>query len=159
MKRDSQGLQVLLLPVSCDPQAWDLLLPAAAVAELVRAQPLEAPGPGAPQWLCGYLAWRGLRLPLVQPFAVSGPTGARVGQAYAAVCFAPAGEPAAPFFAIGSPGMPRLERVTPEILSAGTLNQAQAEGPFIQVALHLLGRPAGLVDLDAVERAVLAITG
>ena len=156
MKRDSKGLQVLLLPVSSDPQAWDLLLPAAAVAELVRAQPLDAPGPGAPQWLCGSLAWRGLRLPLVRPLAVAGPTG---GRAYAAVCFAPAGETAAPFFAIESPGMPRLEWVTPETLSAETLSPAQAECPFIQVALSLLGRPAGLVDLDAVERSVLAITG
>jgi chemosensory pili system protein ChpC len=158
MKQQLQGLRVLLLPVSFDPDPWDLLLPAAAVAEVVRAQPLEAPVPGTPRWLCGYLAWRGLRVPLVRPTALTRPTaGEGTGRAYAAVCFAPAGELAAPFFAIESPGMPRLECVTPQTLSAETSDPTRPQALFIQVALRVLGRPAGLVDLDAVERAVRAV--
>jgi hypothetical protein len=76
------------------------------------------------------------------------------------VCFAPGGgASAAPFFAIESPGMPRLERVTPDGLCAETGHRAAREGLFIQVALRVLGRPAGLVDLDVLQRALNAIAG
>ncbi|WP_295388074.1 chemotaxis protein CheW [uncultured Thiodictyon sp.] len=150
MSQHAQGLRVLLLPVSGDPDPWDLLLPASAVAEIVRAQPLEPPGSQAPPWLCGYLAWRGLRLPLVRPTALAAAAGGR----YAAVCFAPTAGPATPFFAIESPGMPRLERVTPETLSAATGDPAAVDPSFIQVELRVLGRPAGLVDLEALQCAL-----
>ena len=156
MKGHEQGLRVLLLPVSADPDPWDLLLPAAAVAEIVRADPMGEPGPRDPDWLRGYLGWRGLRLPLVRPTPFTWPAG----RAYAAVCFSPGGgESAAPFFAIESPGMPRLERVTPEGLSAETGNRAAAESLFIQVSLRVMGRPAGLVDLDALRHALQALAG
>lgn len=164
MKAHVQGLRVLLLPMPSDSDPWDLLLPAAAVVEIVRAEPLEVPGPADPDWLCGFLAWRGLRLPLVRPTTVTGPSaptaGGRVGRTYAAVCFAPAGgEGAAPFFAIESPGMPRLERVTPDTLSADTGHRAADERLFTQVALRVLDRPAGLLDLDALQRALQATIG
>ena len=152
MSQHAQGLRVLLLPVSSDPDPWDLLLPASGVAEIVRAQPLEPAGPQAPGWLCGYLVWRDLRLPLVRPTAL----GAAARGRYAAVCFAPTVGLDVPFFAIESPGMPRLERVTPETLSAATGNPRAADPSFIQVALRVSGRPAGLVDLDAMQRALQA---
>lgn len=146
-------LRVLLLPVAPPPEPWDLLLPQAGVAELVRIAPPEPPSAPAPGWLCGHLAWRGLRLPLVRP--VPGVAGGRiVRQVCAVVCLAPSGCPTAPFFAIESPGMPRLERITPEALAPDGPGSERDRGPFIQTRLRLRGHPAGLLDLDAVERAL-----
>lgn len=146
-------LRVLLLPVVPPPEPWDLLLPQAAVAELVRVPFSEPPPQPAPDWLCGHLAWRGLQLPLVRP--VPGSTGVQVGrQCCAVVCLAPSGSATAPFFAIESPDMPRLERVTPEVLAPDDPAPDRDRGLFIQTRLRLRGQPAGLLDLDAVERAL-----
>lgn len=55
-------LRVLLLPMVPSPEPWDLLLPQAAVAELVRIPSPEPPTEPAPDWLCGHLSWRGLQI-------------------------------------------------------------------------------------------------
>ena len=160
MNPAERSLRVLLLPVPSAPDPWELLLPGAAVAAVVRAEPLETAGPGAPDWLLGFLDWQGLRVPLVRAAITPPPNGPRPGQAHAAVCFAPAADPALPFFAIASPSVPRLERITPATLSAerpeAHPGAVGADRPFIQVALRHLGRPVSLVDLDAVEQALLA---
>ena len=155
MSESAAALRVLLLPLIPPPEPWDLLLPEAAVAELVRLEAAEPAGPGAPEWLRGYLPWRGQRLALVR--AVPGDTPGDGGDRFrcAVVCLAPSGDPAAAFFAIESPGMPRLERVTAAMLSPDA--PAPSRGPFIRAALRLGGRPAGLLDLDAVERALAGI--
>ena len=157
MNQNEQTLRVLLLPVPCDPDPWDLLLPGAAVAEIVRAEPLTAAQSGAPDWLIGYLAWRGLQLPVIRLAAPDLSSDDQLRHRQAVVCHAPGGDPSLAFVAIESPGVPRLERVTPESLSAQGALAAQEGHPFLQVTLRLRGRPAALVDLDAIERAVLAV--
>ncbi|WP_295577432.1 chemotaxis protein CheW [uncultured Lamprocystis sp.] len=157
MNQDEQTLRVLLLPVPCDPNPWDLLLPGAAVAEIVRAEPLTAPAPRAPDWLIGYLAWRGLQLPVIRLAAPDRSSDDQLRHLQAVVCHAPGGDPSLAFVAIESPGVPRLERVTPESVTASAALAAQEGHPFLQVTLCLRGRPAALVDLDAIERAVLGV--
>jgi chemosensory pili system protein ChpC len=152
MTNETAELRVLLLPLIPSPEPWDLMLPESAVAELVRLEAVEPPAPGDPDWLGGYVQWRGQRLPMVRPVPGAGPAEGGLPLFCAAVCLAPSGDSAAPFFAIESPGMPRLERVTPETLAPDT--PASTRGPFIQAALRLRDRPAGLLDLDAVERAL-----
>lgn len=148
-------LRVLLLPVIPPPDPWDLLVPAAGVAELVRLEAPEPPGATAPDWLCGYLQWRGLRLPLIRPLVAAGPAGGALPRAYAAICVAPSGATVPPFFAIESPGMPRLERVTPAVLAPPDPGAPLPDlGPFALAALRLRGRSAGLLDLEALERAL-----
>jgi chemosensory pili system protein ChpC len=155
MNQNEQTLRILLLPVPCDPDPWDLLLPGAAVAEIVRAEPLTAAQSGAPDWLIGYLAWRGLQLPVIRLAAPDLSSDDQLRHRQAVVCHAPGGDPSLAFVAIESPGVPRLERVTPESLSAQ--GAAQEGHPFLQITLRLRGRPAALVDLDTIERAVLAV--
>jgi chemosensory pili system protein ChpC len=157
MSQDEQALRVLLLPVPCDPDPWDLLLPGAAVAEIVRAEPLTAAESRAPDWLIGYLPWRGLQLPVIRLAAPDLTSDDQLRHRQAVVCHAPGGDPSLAFVAIESPGVPRLERVTPESVSAQAALAAQEGHPFLQVTLCLRGRSAALVDLDAIERAVLAV--
>ena len=49
-----------------------LLLPNAAVAEVVAADRLEAPPPGAPRWLAGYVNYNNRRLAVVHFEALNG---------------------------------------------------------------------------------------
>jgi len=158
-------LRVLLLPALARPEggpgadpdaeAREWLLPAAAVAEIVSAQGLVPVGPEAPDWLIGTRPWRGVELPAVRLGELSAPSAADPGAArhpYLAICMGAAGDPGLPFFAIESPGgLPRLERVSVEILA-----EDAGEFPLALAALRLNGRPAAVVDLEALERRLIA---
>ena len=164
MSRDSDALGLLVLPGGEDPTEQgtpagrDWAIPAAAVAEVVRAEDLTPPAPGGPEWLLGTRDWRGIRLPAV--LLTADPEGrSRKGQGrwaagYLAVCRGLTGDPSLPFFAIGSPGLPRLKSVTLERLTEDT---DQGEREFSLAPMSLEGRPLALVDLERIERALLAL--
>ncbi|RNE90007.1 chemotaxis protein CheW [Marichromatium sp. AB32] len=143
---DHGEVRVMLLPT----QGRDLLVPASAVAEIVSADAVQ-PLPDTPEWLLGELQWRGRRVPAVA-FAPP-PEGQGRGRAHArvVVCFMPAGNPALPFVALYSRGMPRLERAAPD-----NLITEQDPHPFALSALALGERHAWLPDFAALERALLA---
>ena len=127
------------------------MLPAGAVAELVRGGVLGPPPAGAPDWVLGTLAWRGHRLAVCRLGEGAGP-GA--GPHALVVCFAPSGNPELPYLAVASPGLPRLERVNPTNLAPEP--DAPQERPwFVRGALWLNGRPAWLLDLGALEGPLL----
>jgi chemosensory pili system protein ChpC len=157
VSREPTPLRVLILPGYAAVDHWDPVLPAAAVAEILRTPILEPADGGVPDWLAGYIDWQGLRLPLIRPVNTVAGSEDRSGALHAAVCFAPGGAAQLPFFAIASPAVPRLEEVTPADLSAETRVPPPATGPFILTALRLAGRSAGLLDLDAIERALLGL--
>lgn len=155
-------LRVLLLPSA----AGELLLPAAAVAEIVRVErPAAAAGEGggepegeprsepielAPCRLAD-LDWRGQRVPQMR---LAAPTDTPRGRGHAVVCFAPSADSRLPFLAIECRGLPHLERARPGFLLANP--DAHASIPsFVSHALTLNGRPAWLVDLDALEAELL----
>lgn len=151
-----QGVPVLLLPAPSAVRPWHLLLPAAAVAEVVRAASLEPPVPGAPDWLAGVLPWHGLQVPVVRLVGAE-PLAAGPPARYVVVCQNAAGAPILPHFGLASPGLPHLEWVTPQTLAPELEAPAVAEtGPFTPIALRHLGQPALLLDLEALELALLA---
>ena len=140
-------LQVLVFPVP----GTDLLLPGGSVAEVLRGEELGPPRAGEPDWVLGTLSWRGHAVPVAHLLPPAGP-GA--GLAAVAVCFAPGGDRALPYLAIWSPGLPRLERVTPESLASEP--EVLAGIPwFVATALRLNGRAAWLLDLAALEQGLL----
>ena len=149
-----QGVPVLLLPVPSAVRPWDLLLPAAAVAEVVRAASLEPPAPGGPDWLVGVLPWDGQQVPVVD-LAGAGSLAGGPPPRYVVVCQSAAGAPILPHFGLVSPGLPRLEWVTPETLGPEPEASAADTGPFTPIALRHLGQPALLLDLEALELALL----
>ena len=149
-----QGVPVLLLPAPSAACPWDLLLPAAVVAEVVRAASLEPPVPGAPDWLAGVLPWHGLQVPVVRLVGAEPLAGGPPAR-YLVVCQSAAGAPILPHFGLASPGLPRLEWVTPETLGPEPEASAADTGPFTPIALRHLGQPALLLDLEALELALL----
>jgi len=140
-------LQVLVLPA---PTA-DLLLPAGAVAEILRSETLGLPESGSPEWVIGTLQWRGQSVAVARLVPVD-KRGHR--SSVVVVCFSPGGNRALPYLAIASPGLPRLERVTPKALG-GEPDAPPALLWFVRAPLRLGGQAAWLLDLWALERGLL----
>jgi chemosensory pili system protein ChpC len=140
-------LRVLLLPA----ESGELMLPAAAVAEIVRAGDLALPDPGSPPWLAGTMEWRGLRVPVAR---LAEPELGLRGRLHAVVCYAPSADPRLPFLAVESAGLPQLARVGAESL-APEEGERPTSPPFVLTPLSINGRPAWLMDLDALEASLL----
>jgi chemosensory pili system protein ChpC len=136
------------------------MVPVAAVEQILSAASLEPPTPGAPDWLAGLLPWRGLRVPVVCLGQGADPAAGRpAARPYVVLCRAPTGAPVLPYFALASPSLPRLERVTPRTLSPDPAAVEAPGRPFSVVALRHQGQPAVLLDPDALQRALLAASG
>lgn len=147
MTRAAADLQVLVLP----GPGVDLLLPAGAVAEMVRGGDLGPPPAGAPDWVLGTLAWRGHPLAVCRLVEGAGPGAS---PSALVVCFGPSGNPALPYLAIASPGLPHLERVNATNLASES-DPTQGGPWFVRSPLRLNGRPAWLLDLEALEGSLL----
>jgi chemosensory pili system protein ChpC len=144
-----QSLAGVVLPSG----AADLLLPNAAVAEVVAYRSPVAIE-GAPAWLLGHLDWRERLVPVVSVAAADdGVEAAAPGRrARLAVCYTPSGNAALPYLAILAVEPARLARFHAEALVPA---RAVPDNPFVLHALTYAERPAWILDLDAVERAVL----
>jgi chemosensory pili system protein ChpC len=144
-------LRVLLLRT----QGGDLVLPGGAVAEILRADGVIPPGPDTPAWLAGTLDWRGRQVPMTRLGEPEGPGRDIARRSHAVICFAPGGEARLPYLAIESPSLPHMVRVTAADL--GPEPNKDAPRPlFAGRPLRLNGRSAWLLDLDALEQALLA---
>jgi chemosensory pili system protein ChpC len=146
---DARSLAGVVLPAG----PADLLLPNAAVAEIVAYRP-PVEIAGVPPWLLGQLEWRERLVPVVSIAAAEeGGEGAAPGRrARLAVCFMPSGNTALPYVAILSVEPARLARFSAEALEPAA---ERRDNPFVLYALTYAERPAWIPDLDAVERAVL----
>jgi chemosensory pili system protein ChpC len=143
-----EALRILLLPGA----DRELLIPAGAVAEIVRPEDLPRSPASGPDWLVARLGWRGLEVPLAR---LSPLTATSPGRVHAVVCFAPGGDARLPFIAIECAGLPRLERVGPVGLASDASESPASD--FLGQAISLNGRPAWLVDLAALEQSLLAL--
>ena len=141
-----EQLRVLLLTGA----GRELLVPAGAVAEIVRPEDLPRSPASGPDWLIARLGWRGLEVPLAR---LSPLTATTPGRDHAVVCFAPGGDSRLPFIAVECPGLPRLERVGPAGLAPDESESPASD--FLSQAISVNGRPAWLVDLAALEQALL----
>jgi hypothetical protein len=155
VSRAPDTVRVLALP-GVDSREW--LLPAVAVVEIVSAQGLEPADAAAPEWLIGSRQWRGVSVPTVRigkaPRVAAG-AGASRGHPYLAICLGASDNAALPFFAIESPGLPRMELVGAQSLVEDAEASA-ADHPFALALLSLNGRPAALADLRSLESRLLA---
>jgi chemosensory pili system protein ChpC len=131
----------------------DLLLPNAAVAEVLGYREPETSG-GGPPWLLGTVTWRERPVPLVSLPAAAHPSQpvALGPRARLAVCFTPSGNRALPYVGLLCVGPPRLARFRADNLSP---TGEEADNPFILHTLTYAERPGWIPDLDALERAVL----
>jgi len=146
---DPGALRGVVLPAG----ASDVLLPNAAVAEVLAYQPPHRL-PDTPPWLLGMLRWREREVPVVSLSAASDPPEPAVPgrRARLAVCFSPDGNPELPYLGLLCVGSPRLARFAAETLEPAAERPAN---PFVLHALTFAERPAWIPDLDALERAIL----
>ncbi|MEA3278756.1 MAG: chemotaxis protein CheW [Pseudomonadota bacterium] len=146
---DATEVRGIVLPVG----AADLLLPSAAVAEIVRYRD-PTPFSSAPQWLLGAVTWRDHAVPLVSVAAQGGEPGAITPglRARMVVCFTPNGNPKLPYVGILAVGVPRLARFRTEALVP---TETVPENLFVLHALTFADRPAWIPDMHAIERSVL----
>lgn len=150
------GVRGLIAPTTLG----DLLLPAAAVAEVVSYTGGDVrPHQGGSQWLVTDLNWLDQWVPLVDLSAAQddrqdeSTTGTRRRRRPCVlVCFTPNGNPAVPYLAILTADSPRLVRLTAADLAEAANPQTI---PLALFALEYRGRPAWVPDLDLIERETL----
>lgn len=141
----------LLIPLS----RQRLLVPQAAVAEVVAPEELRALPGGAP-WLAGVFDWRSEQIPVVSvesmcnsDFADNGQRPSRYVVLYGIEGFA-----GLAFYAVEAFGIPRSLRIQPEALLRGEVGDFDCD----LVASHVLadGDPAFIPETGVIERAIRA---
>ena len=136
----------LLMPAAGD----SVLLPNVAVAEVVPYfGNVDKPLPGAPQFLLGYLQWRGRHVPLLAIEVLNGlemPQLTRLSRL--AILNTLSGGADVPYIAIIVGGIPRLTRVQPGLLTA-----VDTTGfPVARARAHLAGGTVQIPDIDKLEQ-------
>ena len=137
----------LLLPVH-----GTMLLPHATVAEVIAYSAAEAV-PHAPAWLIGMLPWRGTQIPLIYFEGACGeplPTS-MANQQKIVVLKTLGSDPAMPFIALVTQGIPRAIKIDPEALTDESRESVQ---PFILKHVQVKGQPAYIPNMDSLENMI-----
>ena len=145
-KPESAGdVRGVLLPL----QDAQLLLPNASIAEVVGYQQ-PAQIPGAPSWLLGFYEWRQERVPLVVFETLVERASPSVGhRARIAVCKTLGGNPRRPYIGLLLSAMPRLVRVTEDVIAP--LDKPEDLGSNVKSQVTVSGETAWIPDLHALE--------
>lgn len=129
-----------------------LLVPNVAVAEVLPYSELDSSADG-PDWLRGFLDWRGYRLPVVSIEVVHGHAAPAIDKhSRIAVLNTVKGDGGISFYAILTRGIPHLARLGDEdIAMAGAFDEA-ASGELARVQVN--SQRAIIPDLEALETLV-----
>jgi chemosensory pili system protein ChpC len=146
MSDNNDILPCVIIPM----QDGQLLLPNVSIAEVVDFSVSEADA-GSPDWLVGWLEWRGVSLPVVSYDAANGnkpvvPGGQRgrvvvlntIGQSHAKM----------PFLALVTQGIPSQVRIGPDQVR----EIEGAKGSADQLLVELDGDTAVIPDLEYLEK-------
>ena len=145
MNDNSQTLSCVMIPMS----ERQLLLPNVTIAEVVDYASSDA-GANTPDWLVGYLDWRGLQLPVISYDAANGGSlsvpGANRGRI---VVLNTIGEhhQQVPFMALVTQGIPSQARLTED-----QIRQLDGEaGPADLMQVEVEGDSAWIPNLEYLE--------
>jgi chemosensory pili system protein ChpC len=144
----SAQLKCVLLKVNEDT----LVLPNAAIAEIVPIRNIINVA-NKPDWMLGYLDWRGNSVPLVSFESLGGvrmPSLAS-GDVKAAVMYSISDDKAFPFISILVQGAPKVVTVDSSCVIA---NKEEIHHPAIEQKVMLREDDASVVDLDKLEQLV-----
>ena len=137
----------LLIPL----ERYSLLLPNAAVAEIIDYRELQPAG-GLPQCVAGVIEWRHRKLPVIQFERLLGLSQVQASQRRRIMaCHSLQAKAQRPFIGILSRAIPRLVRVTRDQLQGEPLAPELADAP-IAAALRFDGQPALIPDLTRLEQ-------
>ncbi|PSF11842.1 chemotaxis protein CheW [Marinobacter fuscus] len=152
MNENSQALSCVMIPVS-DRQ---LLLPNVSIAEVVDFSSTDA-GTNTPDWLIGFLDWRGLALPVISYDAANGgklivPGDSRgriivlntIGQQHSQH----------PFMALVTQGIPSQTRLNEE-----QVRQLDGDtGPADLMQVEVDGETAWIPNLEFLESLAMTVS-
>jgi len=149
MKENSQSLSCVMIPVS-DRQ---LLLPSVSIAEVVDFNSTDA-GASTPEWLVGFLDWRGLTLPVISYDAANGGTltvpGDNRGRIIVLNTIGDSHQQA-PFMALVTQGIPSQARLVEE-----QVRKLDGEaGPADLMQVEVDGEAAWIPNLEYLESLAL----
>ena len=129
-----------------------LLVPSAAVAEVINPTPLF-PVPGAPAWLLGVVGWRAQPVPVVSFEILTGLPAAGASSGSKIVVFYPfAGRRETEFYGLLSLTEPRPQPVTPSAIEAEDPARLP-DSPLIAAGVKIKGRTLLIPDFDALRKA------
>ena len=145
MSENSQSLSCVMIPV-LDRQ---LLLPNVSIAEVVDFNSNDA-GANTPDWLAGFLDWRGLTLPVISYDAANGNKltipGENRGRIIILNTIGP-NHQSAPFMALVTQGNPSQAR-----LMEDQIRQLDGDpGPADLMQVGVDGEPAWIPNLEYLE--------
>ena len=148
VERNDQEVQGLLIPQRKLP----LLLPSAAVIEIIGYRELEKDEGDAPGWLLGRFEWRRLMLPLISMERLLGvEREERRGRKRIIVIHVFDGELEHPFMGVEATGMPRLVNVNSKTLLVETEEAWPKDWPVLYKA-RVQETEALIPDLDRLGR-------
>jgi len=148
---DARPVRALLVPLQGGRM---LLLPNAAVAEVVALRDLVPAADDAPDWQLGTMPWRGLALPAVAYEALRGEPATAPGPGAQVIVLNSLGEAlAVGYYGLVAAGIPHLMAVGDGMVQA---TAAPGEGGYALCDLLLGESRASIPDLDAIEAQVVA---
>lgn len=146
----TDNAQTLLPCVLIPMTSRQLLLPNVSIAEVVDHTTELEPGNG-PEWLAGYLEWRGQRLPVISYEAANGGTAIfpATGRGRVVVLNTIGPEHSRlPFLALVTQGIPSQTRIESEQLLEADNNSS---GPADLMLVDLEGDHASIPNLEFLE--------
>lgn len=133
-----------------------LLLPNAVVAEVMGYQTPD-PVQASPDWFLGYMAWRGIMIPVISFEAMSGGDAVTPGhRGRIAIMNALGDQPRLSHYGLVVQAIPSLVRVSADNVIP-VVREAEAENPLIRQSVELDMSPAIIPDLDEIERQIQSI--
>jgi chemosensory pili system protein ChpC len=143
----------VLIPLS-DRQ---LLLPNAVVAEIMGYQTPEAVE-GAPEWLMGNLAWRGIMIPVISFEVMNGNEVMEPGhRGRIAIINVLSNRPRFSHYGLVVQAIPSLVRVSTDNVMPTASDGTEENNPLIRQAVDLDMSPAFIPDLDEMEQQLHSI--
>ncbi|MCU7905218.1 MAG: chemotaxis protein CheW [Candidatus Thiodiazotropha sp. (ex Epidulcina cf. delphinae)] len=134
-----------------------LLLPNAVVAEVMDYLQPEPAGNASPTWFLGYLAWRGMMMPVVSFEGMRGDQVAIPGQrGRILILNALGGHERLSHIGLVVQSIPKLARVSAENVLPVNPEEGDQD-PLVKQQVELDLSPAIIPDLDEIERRVLEV--
>lgn len=144
----------LLVPLA----SGRLIVPRAAIVEVMGYNPPKERPADAPEWLLGWIAWQGNRVPLISIEGASGqPLPEFKSRTRIAVVQAIAGLLDPPAFAVATQGYPYLLRVNRNVLKLDDSGEPLPGQMLTRV--RMANERPGIPDLESLERMIAVALG
>ncbi len=153
-ERNQKTTEVDSLLLSLATDRLQLLLPLAAVAEILEEAPQPAPAPADQPWLHGWLPWRGREIPLLAYEGIADGASAAPRAGHRVAIINAVGAAASQgFYGLAIRELPRPLRLSADS-DLRALDVAAPRGAALVVEVR--GEPALIPDFDLLEQLVVS---